>query len=556
MSTSCKNIGPYHCILVGILIIFNMSLIHTPTYGQACTVQPNLGDKTAEIQLIANFPDTSGMSGRDKNVWDLQLHKNRIYLGYGNTTTNPGPINLYAVDGLNNYTIEQSIKSEAIEKLRVYNDTLYIPNSDPLGGSSNVNKLDYKDEQNQWIDESWSPSLAHVRDIIKFKDSLYILGNSWSTGDKSDMYSGVHYGDSNFNNIQLDMISSELDKAGASSNGRWNWFFGGIVFRDTLILPNAMLTLAYNPTLFIKDPIAFMKTDTTIWSAFMDPNEQLKHNNLYPVDINATTKVVPDADITVRPFEYLEYNNKLLVAYRTYSIFQSTYLNQYNNSAGMICKSSILDEAEFIAFPNANAVGEDMIVIDEVLYVLTNEKISNTQFKTQVYTSTNPSTDQTNWTEVLHYFSSNMARSFEYLNGYFYFGKGCNFGDDINQCGELIRIPTNCFGNCNIGSLCDDYDLCTINEQINNNCNCEGVLKDSDNDGICDDYDCVPILDIPNESLSPYNSVYQASQTISSDAQIQVPINVEFVAGQEIDLLVKFEVVTDQIFHAYISPCN
>jgi len=368
------------------------------------------------------------------------------------------------------------------------------------------------------------------------RDSLYFLGNSWSPGNKS-------------------RINSELTKAGDLNNGKWNWFFGGFVFRDTMILPNAMLTLAYDPTLTIPHNMAFMKTDTTIWSAFMNPSEQLKHHHLYPMDMDATTKILPDADISVRPYEYLEYTDKLLIAYRTYSIHQDTYTSQYNNSAGVICKSSILDTAEFISFPNSNAIGEDILLIDDAVFVLTNEKISNTQFKTTVYKSTDPSTDSTAWTEVLHYFSNNLARSFEYYYGYFYFGKGCNYEDDINQCGELIRIPTNCFGLCSyIGSNCDDYDICTMYEKIENDCTCVGIYQDIDDDGICDAFDCIPSLYLA--CLSPTNSFYQASQTIYSDGVIQMPMNIEFSAGEQIELQPDFEIKPNLIFHAYIADCN
>lgn len=46
-----------------------------------------------------------------------------------------------------------------------------------------------------------------------------------------------------------------------------------------------------------------------------------------------------------------------------------------------------------------------------------------------------------------------------------------------------------CTGCSTAGQLCDDGDSCTILDIMDVNCNCAGVLLDSDNDGICDQAD-------------------------------------------------------------------
>ncbi len=42
------------------------------------------------------------------------------------------------------------------------------------------------------------------------------------------------------------------------------------------------------------------------------------------------------------------------------------------------------------------------------------------------------------------------------------------------------------------GSPCDDGDVCTTGDVIDSNCNCTGILLDSDNDGTCDAQDGCP----------------------------------------------------------------
>ncbi len=45
---------------------------------------------------------------------------------------------------------------------------------------------------------------------------------------------------------------------------------------------------------------------------------------------------------------------------------------------------------------------------------------------------------------------------------------------------------------CDVGATCDDGDDCTINDAINDSCECEGTLADADEDGICDSDDICP----------------------------------------------------------------
>ncbi len=51
---------------------------------------------------------------------------------------------------------------------------------------------------------------------------------------------------------------------------------------------------------------------------------------------------------------------------------------------------------------------------------------------------------------------------------------------------RLILTYASGGGSSNAGSACDDGDPCTINDTVDDNCNCVGVFQDSDNDGICD----------------------------------------------------------------------
>ena len=68
------------------------------------------------------------------------------------------------------------------------------------------------------------------------------------------------------------------------------------------------------------------------------------------------------------------------------------------------------------------------------------------------------------------------------------------------QPGDLIRTRVQyascASSSCNTcedtGLACDDNDPCTINDTIDENCNCAGTLADADGDGVCDSNDKCP----------------------------------------------------------------
>jgi len=74
------------------------------------------------------------------------------------------------------------------------------------------------------------------------------------------------------------------------------------------------------------------------------------------------------------------------------------------------------------------------------LYVLANEKITTNSFKIYIYKTAAPTAEAASWTEVVALDSKNMARSFEYANGFFYLGLGFNEGDEVQDAGQLIRV--------------------------------------------------------------------------------------------------------------------
>jgi hypothetical protein len=176
-------------------------------------------------------------------------------------------------------------------------------------------------------------------------------------------------------------------------------------------------------------------------------------------------------------------------------------------------------------------------------------------------------------------------------------GKACNDGDPCTT-GETYNSNCGCTGGvfqdsdndgvCDIndqcsgiddgliGTACDDGDPCTVGETFNANCQCSGgVYTDNDNDGICDGLDQCPGFD---DSLDANNNgipdgcdicndyIIESNNVIISQdksANIEISTNgrvfigdIDYHAGQEINLTSGFEVKLGAVFHAYIAPCN
>jgi len=392
--------------------------------------------------IIANIPQNEGLTGKAKNIWDLQIYKGKLYLGYGSTTRNTGPTALWAYD-LATETLATNciIASEAIERFRVWNDTLFIPNSDPTSGD--LPKFVYLAEEEVCQSISINYGMAHVRDLYFFNGQYYLVGNTRCPGSKEPNCAGLISLTNFSGNIDNTWLQSELVMADNFSNSRWNWFFGLLEVDGQLVLPNAMFTKAYNPNLAIKDNLFYQiePNNELTWSAFQPPNKRLLHTHFFPVD-TTQTEVTDTAGLftSLRIFEHASFNNKTLYALRTYSMFNAYYQAQYNNSAGLVLKDSLRGAAKMVNFPATNAIGEDLKIINNELYVLANEKITTNSFKIYVYKTTAPTAEAASWTEVLQLDSKNMARSFEYANGFFYFGLGFNEGEEVQKAGQLIRV--------------------------------------------------------------------------------------------------------------------
>ncbi len=369
---------------------------------------------------------------RALNVWDLQVYNSKIYIAGGSTVHDAGPINIWAYNPFtHSFNKEYTVDEEAIEHYKVFDNELYIPAADPCQGDSN--KFYRKKLNEKWkLYSSNFLTLAHVRDLIKTNtDDILLVGNNRYADDLTQPATAITSDNGkSFQGAGIDKVPDPLID--------FNWFFSVFSYNNKIYAPSSVLRdyfnvpkiiATYNPK--IKK---FELDDNLTNDEFIPANEIGKNRGKYGLNI------------IYRIWNPVEFKSFLVYPVRSYSINPDTYQEAYMNSLGFYVKEDMGKTPRAVQFPDGSSVGEDVLVLNDELYVLANQKISPTKFIIYVYKTDFPARDD-NWKEVLHFQSTNKARSFEYLDCKFYFGLGQDYGDPIGKSGDILSYclqQTNC----------------------------------------------------------------------------------------------------------------
>ncbi|MGF1601761.1 MAG: hypothetical protein ACFCU8_07025 [Thermosynechococcaceae cyanobacterium] len=389
----------------------------------ACSQQAP--DVTDRLEVLGNPMASDGKTGRALNVWDLQSFGGKIYVAGGSTTQNSGPINVwaYSPNAQQGFVKEFTVNEEAIEQFRVFGSDLYIPAADPKRGDTH--KFYRRSLQAPWkLYQSPAPALAHVRDLLKTPSGDIILVGNNRSAIKDPSRPGAA--------VTRDQGAS-FQGAGLeqSKKAAANWFFSIFSYQGSIYAPTSLLRDADNQPGVI---------------GIYDPKRQrielsptLKSEEFIP-RIQLGSQIGPQgADIIYRLWQPVEYNSSLVYPVRSYSYTEAKYQSAYLNSIGFYVKRNMGATPSSVIFPDRKSIGEDTLIINDELYVLTNAKVSSEKFWVYVYKTKTP-TDLQSWQEVLRFESRNKARSFEYLDQSFYFGLGQDHNDLIGDSGRILRV--------------------------------------------------------------------------------------------------------------------
>ncbi|MEO1800118.1 MAG: hypothetical protein AAFR62_06775 [Cyanobacteria bacterium J06629_2] len=366
---------------------------------------------------LGNPLATSGITGRSLNVWDLQAFEGKIYLGGGSTVDNTGPIDVLAYNpARQKFEKEYTVQEEAIEHYRVFDNQLYIPASDPKIGDSN--KFYRRDVSGTWqLYQSKAIALAHVRDLIKLDtEEILLVGNNRSYKQLSKPATA----------ITTDGGKS-FQEAGINNppDNEFNWFFSVFTYQEKI----------YAPTSLLRDCL-----DEPGTIAVYNPRQRK-----FELDLQLdNSEFIPQSCrhgfyIIYRLWHPVEFQGALVYPARSYSYYDRNKPQAYMNTIDLYVKPAPEATPFAVTFPDGKSVGEDLLVIDNRLYAIANAKIAKDKFLVYLY-KTNDPTVENNWQEVLHFRSSNKVRSFEYLDGKFYFGLGQDYGDRLGKAGSILSI--------------------------------------------------------------------------------------------------------------------
>ena len=381
------------------------------------------------VVRLGNPMVTDGQRGRALNVWDLQVFEGKVYVGGGDTSTNKGPMNVWAYNPASQLFIkETTIPEEAILRFKLIDDQLYIPAADPRNAdSSKFYRKAIADDWQQFGDRQHK--LAHVRDLIKVDQSLLLVGNSRPpTQGKKATPGAVVTNDqgASFNPV----IVNNLPDTGEVRFIGFDWFFTVFNYQNKIYALNSLLRDAGNYPGFIAvydSDIQELSLDFSLTNNEFIPQQNIDFEN-GKHGVNTIYQI----------WQPIEYQGDLIYTARSFSntISLQAARKLYFNSLGLYLKSDIGKSPKEVRLPH-QAIGEDLLLIEDELYVLANKKNAPEKFTIYVFKTSQPQNQQA-WEQIVSFESTNKARSFEYLDRTFYFGLGQDAGEAIANSGDIL----------------------------------------------------------------------------------------------------------------------
>lgn len=326
-----------------------------------------------------------------RNVWDMQKYKDKIYLSGGNASNsspsaNSGPLPLISFNTkTNQFEEEFIIEDEQIDTLKIINDKLFIPGYDTVHKES-IGNFYYKD-LNSWFKQKNIPEAIHVFDMIYYKNILFAA------------------------------IGTPNGAAIAKSNdfGK-NWeleYFGEDRFYSFLVANDNLFALKKYPSKKDFEQMSKEELDNFFYITIYKNGSFKQINSTNPIFFK-------DADIK---------DNQTLIIKRAQEFDKKTlYQVSFNHLKpyGFYTVSYINNSFD-VEKININPMYQiwDYIQKDNRIYFLTsikeNKIYKNIVFYIEIYKINEKPK------KLFSFYTNTFARSFEEMNGDFYFGLGTNF---------------------------------------------------------------------------------------------------------------------------------
>ena len=347
-----------------------------------------LGEVTDEVIMLGNplleqyKDDTPRVYAR--NIWDMHAFGSKIYLGAGNSSNvgpapNSGRAVLWSYDiATQAFVKEFTVDEEQIHLIREFDNQLYIPGHDSRESWDLGNF--YRLESSEWKKYRTIPDGIHVYDIYKWKNRLFAaIGPQGSTKA-----------------IQVSEDDGQTWKDAINSGGRiYNLF----------LMSNKLWTSGYSLMSYSDSSNTFLRPT---------PSSDMK---LYGTGRMERTVVFDGQTVFI--------NGKADNDHQYLPVDLRSAIDVYN--------------VNLLNLPEG-ALPRDILVKGKRLLVLTSVKINDNLYRNAVLGATSLAALPVEWVELFHFTAGSFVRSFEYLNGAFYFGLGCETDLLLPATGNILSF--------------------------------------------------------------------------------------------------------------------
>lgn len=412
---------------------------YTLTINRAATPGPSACDVTPRVICLGQPFLSRGIY--PANVWDMQVFDDRIYLGFGNSSnvgpgTNAGPIPIIYFNpssgefvtedikrynsGTDGHETVKAVDEEQIDIYKVLNGKLFIPGHDSRESWSLGNY--YIMDNNGWQKFRNLPNGIHVYDMAYFGGKFFAAIGSEQSADMD-------------NNCAVVLMSEDngagWHKIGSVpySNGFDGRAYTLFQFKNKLYAVDALSPAGIHDQ-YCNKPVG---DDAKILCIEQDPTGRM---NAGIVTVKGSSmvpgiRIDSDKKPLVKMVRTNVANNKLLfIAGQCYNDHQWLPKGLY--------VAADINSAEKMILPEQDAAPTDTLVRGDTAYVLAYVKMSSGKYTNIVYKSG----DLVNWTELFRFNYDTFARSFEELNGDFYFGLGCYTDYLPASTGKILKVES------------------------------------------------------------------------------------------------------------------
>lgn len=363
-----------------------------------------------------------------RNLWDLQRYRGRIYLGGGSPLTNPGPLAIWSYDPARGRLLTElaPLQQESIDLFRVFDGELYLPSADPRNPANSDRSKYYRYGDGVWRHHLSDETLAtaHIRDLHRYADGLIVaVGNSRGIAPGAGFMPGAVYSADDGQSFQPAVDGADLvERSGV--------FFSLFAYQGRLFATTTYFSRAPE-----HERLGVYVFDRS--ARRLRPDPQVGNRDFIPPLEGFDRRII------LQPWLPVAYRGVLLYPVKARLVYPAEAglieVEQFRQAYGFYSKNGLAAPPRAVQFADSGAIGEDVVIADDAVYVLANRRQDSGRYTVYLYTSSLPA-DPTAWREVLRFDSANVAKSLEILDGYAYFGLGREAADALNDAGALLRV--------------------------------------------------------------------------------------------------------------------